>query len=131
MNLRIYAEDASKDFQPSPGRVDQYVEPETKEVTIDSALYSTCIVPVEYDPLIANVAVYGKSRRQAISRAKSVLDFMRIDGIDTTVTLHRELLRDQAFIQGKLDTEFIPRFLERVRLPIRAILVDPMFDDAS
>ncbi len=131
MNLRIYAEDPSRDFQPSPGNVTRYVEPETEEVTIDSALYSTCTVPVEYDSLIANVAVHGKSRSEMISRARSVLDYMRVDGIETTATLHRELLRDPAFIQGKLHTDFIPMFLKRVRLPIRQILVDTMFEDSS
>ncbi len=130
MNLRIYAEDPSKDFQPSPGTVTRYVEPEAKEVMIDSTLYSTCTVPVEYDSLIANVAVHGKSRRETISRATSVLDYMRIDGIETTATLHRELLRDQAFFQGKLHTDFIPLFLKRVRLPIRQILVDTMFENS-
>jgi acetyl/propionyl-CoA carboxylase alpha subunit len=131
MNLRIYAEDASKDFQPSPGRVTRYVEPEAEEIVIDSALYSTCTVPVEYDSLIANVAVHGRSRRETIGRARRVLDYMRIDGIETTATLHRELLRDRDFIDGKLDTGFIPRFLKRVRLPIREILVDTMFEDSS
>jgi len=130
MNLRIYAEDPSNDFQPSPGRVTRCVEPIAEEVIIDSALYSTYSVPVEYDPLVANVAVHGRNRSQTVNRARAVMDHMWIDVIDTTATIHRELLRDQAFLQGKLHTEFVPQFLRRIRLPIRASLVDTMFDDA-
>ncbi len=124
MNLRIYAEDASNGFQPSPGRVTRYVEPSGEEVIIDSALYSTCNVPMEYDPLIANVAVHGRSRSETIKKALRILDYLRTDGIDTTATLHRELLRDPAFNEGKFHTNFIAEFLKRVQLPIRADLVD-------
>lgn len=131
INLRIYAEDASKDFEPSPGKVARYVEPSAKDVTVDSSLYSTCTVPVEYDPLIANIAVHGRNREETINRARAVLDYLRIDGIDTTATLHRELLRDPAFIKGALHTDFIPQFLKRVRLPIRASIVEAMLDDTS
>ncbi len=129
MNLRIYAEDPANDFQPSPGRVTRYVEPMAEDVIVDSALYSTCTVPIEYDPLIANVAVHGRNRSQTINRARALMDFILIDGIDTTATLHRELLRDHAFLEGKLHTEFVPKFLRRIRLPIRSTLVDAMFDD--
>ncbi len=131
MNLRIYAEDASKNFEPSPGRVTRYVEPVAEDVVIDSILYATYTVPVEYDPLVANISVHGRSRKAAIRRAREVLDFFRVEGIDTTATLHREVLRDSAFNQAKLHTQFIPEFLERTRLPIRAELVDAMLEEAS
>jgi acetyl-CoA carboxylase biotin carboxylase subunit len=130
MNLRIYAEDASVDFQPSPGRVTRYVEPQSRDVIIDSSLYSTCNVPVEYDPLIANVAVHGRTRDSVIRKARRILDYMRIDGIDTTATLHRELLRDRAFNERKLHTNFIPQLLKRIRLPIRSDRVEALVGEA-
>jgi len=115
INCRINAEDPAMGFSPSPGRVISYTPPGGPGIRVDSALYSGYTVPEYYDSLIAKVAAWGANRLQAISRLSAALDEIVIDGISTTVPVHRAILSNSAFRRGELDTHFIEQHL-RLRL---------------
>ncbi len=107
INCRINAEDPSMDFSPSPGRVTSYTPPGGPGIRVDSALYSGYMVPEYYDSLIAKVAAWGANRLEAILRLSAALDEIVIDGIPTTVPVHRAILRNRVFRSGELSTHFI------------------------
>jgi len=114
INCRINAEDPRRNFVPSPGRVFIYHPPTGPGIRVDSALYSGCDIPEFYDSLIAKLSVYGSNRSDAISRMKVALDEIEILGVPTTVPLHRELMRDERFVQGKFDTTYLNEMLPRL-----------------
>src|SRR6185369_14906350 len=70
-------------------------------------------VSIYYDPMISKLAAWGSTRGEAIDRMRRALDEYAVDGIRTTLPFFREVIRDQEFIEGKLDTGFIERFHER------------------
>jgi acetyl/propionyl-CoA carboxylase alpha subunit len=82
-------------------------------VRIDSGVTRFSEVSIHYDPMIAKLAVWGPSRREAIDRLRRALDEYEVAGITTTLSFFREVVRDEEFIDGLLDTGFIARFNER------------------
>ena len=113
IECRIYAEDPEQNFLPSPGRITTLAGPGGPGVRYDGGFYAGAEVPIHYDPLIAKLAVWGRDRREAIERMRRALGDYRIGGIRTTVGFFREVMRDEEFVSGRLDTGFIPRFNER------------------
>ncbi|MGP8068935.1 MAG: acetyl/propionyl/methylcrotonyl-CoA carboxylase subunit alpha [Candidatus Bathyarchaeia archaeon] len=111
INCRINAEDPQANFVPSPGTVIRYHPPTGPGVRIDSALFSGCNVPEYYDSLIAKLATWGVNRTDAIQRMKIALDETEIFGVPTTIPMHRELMRDEAFVRGNFDTTYLNEFL--------------------
>ena len=80
---------------------------------IDTAAYAEGVIPPYYDSLIAKLVVRGKDRTEAISRMSRALEMFIVEGISTTIPLHRKILADPDFRAGRLDTNFIERFLAR------------------
>jgi len=74
-------------------------------------------VSIHYDPMIAKLAVWGRTRNEAIDRLRRALDEYEVAGITTTLPFFREIVRDQEFIDARLDTGFISRFNERQTRP--------------
>ena len=113
IECRIYAEDPANNFFPSPGTITHLCEPAGPGVRIDSGVTRLSEVSIHYDPMIAKLAVWGRTRSEAIDRLRRALDEYEVSGITTTLSFFRELVRDEEFILGRLDTGFISRFNER------------------
>ncbi|RKD33909.1 acetyl-CoA carboxylase biotin carboxylase subunit [Thermohalobacter berrensis] len=113
IECRINAEDPSKKFRPSPGTVEDYLQPGGYGVRVDSNIYSGYKIPPTYDSMIGKLIVWAEDRNAAIERMKRALDEMVVTGINTNIDFHRELLDTEAFIENKFDTSFIDKFVAK------------------
>ena len=113
IECRVYAEDPDNNFLPSPGRITRLRVPQGPGVRDDGGVYEGAKVSIYYDPMISKFAVFGKDRAEAIERMRRALMEYEVGGIKTTLPFFREIMDDQEFIDGKLDTGFISRFNER------------------
>ena len=111
IECRINAEHPEK-FTPSAGKITAFHPPGGTGVRIDTAAYTEGIIPPYYDSLIAKLIVRGKDREEAVSRMARALEMFIVEGIYTTIPLHRRILRDPEFRAGRVDTNFIERFLK-------------------
>ena len=109
IEFRVNAEDPVT-FKPSPGRIASFHPPGGLGVRVDTAAYQGYLIPPHYDSLIAKLIVWGRDRQEAIGRGRRALDFFVIEGVKTTIPLHRRILDDPDFIHGKLSTHFMERF---------------------
>jgi acetyl-CoA carboxylase, biotin carboxylase subunit len=112
IECRINAEHPEK-FTPSAGKITAFHPPGGTGVRIDTAAYAEGVIPPYYDSLIAKLVVRGKDRDEACSRMSRALEMFIIEGIFTTIPLHRKILADPDFRAGRLDTTFIERFLPK------------------
>ncbi len=112
IECRITAEDPET-FAPSPGRVNTYHAPGGLGVRVDSALYSGYSVPSHYDSLVAKLIVHAPTRARAIARMQRALDEMVVDGIQTTLPLHRRIMADAEFQSGDYTIHWLERFVAR------------------
>ena len=113
IECRIYAEDPANNFFPSPGTITHLQEPAGPGIRIDSGVTRLSEVSIHYDPMIAKLAVWGRSRHDAIDRLRRALGEYEVSGITTTLPFFRDVVRDEEFVSGRLDTGFIARFNER------------------
>jgi acetyl-CoA carboxylase biotin carboxylase subunit len=113
IECRIYAEDPDNGFLPSPGRITQMERPAGPGIRLDGGIYPGWEVPIEYDPLLAKLAVWAESRESAISRMKRALNECYLAGIKTNLNLFRQVIDDAAFHSGELHTHFIEEFFSR------------------
>ena len=107
IECRIYAEDPSAGWAPSPGEIGGYREPGGPWVRVDAGVYPGATVPLFYDPMVAKLVVWGVDRAQAIQRARRALIEFRIRGISTNIAFFRDLLGDPEFVSGQYDTGFL------------------------
>ncbi len=110
LECRINAEDPYK-FTPSPGKILTWHAPGGPGVRVDSHAYSGYVVPPHYDSMIAKLIVYGDTRAQAIARMQIALSETIVEGIQTNVPLHRELMRDTHFIDGGTSIHYLEHML--------------------
>ncbi|HMM74511.1 MAG TPA: acetyl-CoA carboxylase biotin carboxylase subunit [Gammaproteobacteria bacterium] len=110
IECRINAEDP-KTFRPSPGKINIFHAPGGPGIRVDSHLYDGYVVPPYYDSLIAKLIAHGATRAAALARMTTALDEIVIDGISTNVPLHRDLVRDAAFVAGGTDIHYLERKL--------------------
>jgi acetyl-CoA carboxylase biotin carboxylase subunit len=110
IECRINAEDPET-FVPSAGRITTFQSPGGTGVRVDSAAYADAVIPPYYDSMIAKLIVKGRDRAEAIGRMKRALEMFVIEGIKTSIPLHRRILADPDFAAGKFDTHFIERLL--------------------
>lgn len=106
IEFRINAEN-SKTFMPCPGKIEELYFPGGNGVRIDSHIYRNYIVPTYYDSLIAKLIVYGKDRNVCLQKAKWALEEIVIDGIDTTIDLHKRLIQHKDIINGTFDIHWM------------------------
>jgi acetyl-CoA carboxylase biotin carboxylase subunit len=111
IECRIYAEDPANNFFPSPGYISRLQVPAGPGVRRDSGVYEGWTVPLEYDPLLSKVAVWGTTRAEAIARMRRALGEYEVFGIKTNIPFFRRLLEHPEFVAGHLDTGFIDRVL--------------------
>jgi acetyl-CoA carboxylase biotin carboxylase subunit len=110
IEARINAEDWRRDFRPSPGIVRRAAWPAGPFIRVDSHIAAGGVVPPLYDSLIGKVIVSGADRAEAVARLRSALGALDIDGVETTVGLHRRIAEDPRFVAGGVDTRFFEGF---------------------
>jgi acetyl-CoA carboxylase biotin carboxylase subunit len=106
IECRINAENPYS-FVPSPGRITQYHVAGGPGIRYDSHVYANYYVPPHYDSLVGKLLAYGDTREQAIARMRVALSEMVIEGIQTNIPLHQELMNDAAFIRGGVNIHFL------------------------
>ncbi|CAM3186969.1 acetyl-CoA carboxylase biotin carboxylase subunit [Sphingomonas antarctica] len=112
IECRINAEDP-RTFAPSPGLVTTYHAPGGMHVRIDSGLYAGYRIPPYYDSMIAKLIVYGRTREGCIMRLRRALEEMVINGVKTTIPLHRDLLQDPDMMNGDYSIKWLEEWLAK------------------
>jgi acetyl-CoA carboxylase biotin carboxylase subunit len=116
IECRINAEHPFK-LTPSPGRITAYHVPGGPGIRVDSHVFNNYFVPPHYDSMIGKVIAYGETREQAFARMRSALSEMVVEGIDTNIPLHRQLLQDAAFISGGTSIHYLEQKLASLAPP--------------
>jgi acetyl-CoA carboxylase biotin carboxylase subunit len=111
IECRINAEDPAANFRPSPGKITTWRAPGGLGVRLDTHVCAGYAVPANYDSMVAKLIVYSPSRAEAILCMRRALDEFHVEGIKTTIPLHRNIFRHTSFIEGQVDTTFIERRL--------------------
>ncbi len=106
IECRVNAEDPET-FMPSAGKITDFSAPGGIGVRVDTAAYSGWTVQPYYDSLVAKITAHGATRPEAIQRMKRALSMCRLDGIKTSISLHRKILETSEFVAGRYDTRFI------------------------
>ncbi|MCC7272675.1 MAG: acetyl-CoA carboxylase biotin carboxylase subunit [Alphaproteobacteria bacterium] len=114
IECRINAEHPET-FLPSPGRIDEYHAPGGPGVRVDSHLYSGYVVPPHYDSLVAKLICFGVTRNECLMRVRRALAEFVIGGIETNLALHRRLLTNHDFLDGRYDVHWLERFVTSQR----------------
>ncbi len=96
-------------FRPSPGQITAYHLPGGPGVRVDSLAYTGAVISAHYDSLIAKLVSHGSNREEAIRRMDRALDMFVIEGIDTTIPLHKRIINHPSFMEGELSTSFLDR----------------------
>jgi acetyl-CoA carboxylase biotin carboxylase subunit len=112
IECRVNAENPQT-FRPSPGRILQYHPPGGVGVRIDSAVYQNYVIPPYYDSLVGKLIVHGKTRAECLMRLRRALDEMVVDGIETTLPLFRQLVREPDIIDGDYHIHWLEQYLAR------------------
>ena len=112
IECRINAEDWTQDFRPSPGMVTNAAFPVGTGIRVDTHIEAGTSVPPYYDSLLAKVIVHGANRSEALGKLRSALSQVEIAGVATNLPMHTELLQDEQFAKGGVNTAYLPRFLQ-------------------
>ncbi len=112
IEVRINAEDPDRGFMPSPGKIKTLHLPGGPGVRVDSFIYAGYEVKPYYDSLIAKLIVHERTREYSIRRLKRALEETIIDGIKTTIPLHKKIIESKEFIEGNFDTHFLEKFIK-------------------
>ena len=113
IECRINAEDPARNFAPSPGTIGLYYAPGGHGVRVDSHVYSGYTIPPYYDSMIGKLICFGDNRKEALERAYRALSEYIVRGIKTTIPLHKAIMADPLFIEGKATTAYMEDFLNR------------------
>ncbi|MEW9898191.1 acetyl-CoA carboxylase biotin carboxylase subunit [Chitinivorax sp. PXF-14] len=114
MECRINAEDPVK-FTPSPGRITTYHPPGGPGIRVDTHIYQGYFVPPNYDSMVAKVIAFGDTRDQAMARMRIALSEMVVEGIQTNIPLHQELMIDSAFQRGGTSIHYLEHRMEQLK----------------
>jgi acetyl-CoA carboxylase biotin carboxylase subunit len=110
IECRINAEDP-RNFTPSPGCISQFHAPGGPGIRVDSHIYNNYRVPPYYDSMIGKLIAWGSDREQAIARMHTALNEIVIDGINTNIPLHRDILSDADFQRGGVNIHYLEKKL--------------------
>ncbi|MGH9561871.1 MAG: acetyl-CoA carboxylase biotin carboxylase subunit, partial [Terracidiphilus sp.] len=108
IECRINAEDPET-FVPSAGRITTFRVPGGPGIRVDTAAHADAVIPPYYDSLVAKLIAHGNDRAEAIARMRGALDGFVVEGIKTTIPLHKRIIADPEFQAGKFDTHFLDR----------------------
>jgi len=117
IEFRVYAEDPDAGFLPQAGTIRRLELPAGPGVRCDFGARAGGTVPVHYDPMIGKVIVWARDRAEDLARSRRALDECVLEGIQTTLPLHRWLLRQEAFLSGAYDTGFLAHSFRRAEPP--------------
>ncbi len=123
IELRVYAEDATSDFVPSIGRIEQYNEPDLMNVRIDSGFRQEDEISIYYDPMIAKLIVYGASRMLAIEKLVEAIQRFEIKGVETTLAFGAGVCRNEVFRKGTHTTRFIQDEFDASAIPTEHVRI--------
>ena len=112
VECRIYAEDPSNQFMPSPGRITRLLQPSGPGIREDCGVYEGWVVPLDYDPMLSKLVAYAETRELAIDRMLRALNEYVIGGIKTNLALFQTILNDADFRASKIDTGYLGRLLD-------------------
>jgi propionyl-CoA carboxylase alpha chain len=107
IEVRVYAEDTLGGFTPDIGTLDRYRIPSGRHIRVDDAFEEGMEIPIYYDPMIAKLVVWGKTREEAIDRCIAAIDNYQISGVKTTLDFGKFVLKHPAFRSGNFDTNFV------------------------
>jgi acetyl-CoA carboxylase biotin carboxylase subunit len=116
LELRVYAEDPLNDFLPSTGTLTKYQIPEGEGIRVDGGYTAGMAIPVYYDPMIAKLITHGNNRTEAIQKMKAAIAGYRVEGVQTTLPFGSFVLEHEAFISGRFDTQFVPKYYSAEKL---------------
>ena len=116
IEFRINAENPKLGFVPSPGLITNYLAPGGPGVRLDSMAYTNYQIPSNYDSMIGKLIIWGLTWEDAVRKARRALDEFIIEGVPTNISLHRQIVRDHDFIDGKLDTGYLDTKLSTFNL---------------
>jgi acetyl-CoA carboxylase biotin carboxylase subunit len=111
IEYRINAEDFSKNFAPSLGRVEEWVVPGGPGIRLDTHMYQGYNLPIYYDSMLAKLIIWAPDRAAAIARSRRALDEFRVSGLSTTIDVHKLIIDSPEFQAGNVDTGFMERLL--------------------
>ncbi len=112
IEVRVYAEDTLNGFTPDIGKLTRYRVPSGKSVRVDDAFLEGMEIPIFYDPMIAKLVVWGRTREEAIERTIKAIDEYQISGLKTTLDFGKFVLKHPAFRSGDFDTNFIKHYFQ-------------------
>jgi propionyl-CoA carboxylase alpha chain len=110
IEVRVYAEDTLNGFIPDIGQLNRYRIPTGRSVRVDDAFLEGMEIPIYYDPMIAKLVVWGKTREDAIRRCIEAIDDYQISGVKTTLDFGKYVLKHPAFVSGNFDTNFVKHY---------------------
>ena len=124
IEFRINSEDPQKEFFPTAGTVKKYLTPGGPGVRLDTSLYSGYELPTCYDSMVGKLIVYALDWKGCVRKARRALDEFYIEGFETNIALHREIVRDKNFIEGKFDTSYLDKNIKKFNLEAQSSIID-------
>jgi propionyl-CoA carboxylase alpha chain len=124
IEVRVYAEDTLGGFTPDTGTLDRYRIPSGRYIRVDDAFKEGMEIPIYYDPMIAKLVVWGKTREEAIERCIAAIDNYQISGVKTTLDFGKFVLKHPSFRSGNFDTNFV-----KIHFSDPALLKDAMHEE--
>ncbi|WP_373059309.1 acetyl-CoA carboxylase biotin carboxylase subunit [Zunongwangia sp. H14] len=119
VELRVYAEDPMEDFMPSVGVLERYRGPKGEGIRLDDGFEEGMEVPIYYDPMLAKLVTYGKSREEAIQLMIKAIDDYEVKGVMTTLPFGKFVFEHEAFRSGTFDTHFVKKYYSAEKLEAR------------
>ncbi len=116
IEFRINAENPKMNFVPSPGLITNYLAPGGPGVRLDSMAYTNYQIPANYDSMVGKLIISGLTWEETVRKAQRALDEFLIQGVPTNIPLHRQIVRDADFVEGKLDTGYLDTKLSTFNL---------------
>ena len=116
---RVNAEDFSRNFAPSVGRIEEWIVPGGPGVRVDTHVYASYNLPVYYDSMLAKLIVWAPDRPAAVARSRRALEDFKVKGVHTTINAHQLIIESADFQAGKTDTGFMERLLAPAE-PVKA-----------
>ncbi len=110
MELRVYAEDPLEDFMPSTGTLEKYQVPIGEGIRLDNGFEEGMEVPIYYDPMLAKLITYGKTREESIQMMIKAIDHYIVEGVSTTLPFGKFVFQHDAFRSGDFDTHFVKKY---------------------
>lgn len=119
MELRVYAEDPLNDFLPSVGHLDVYQIPVGEGIRVDNGFEQGMDVPIYYDPMLAKLITYGKTREEAIELMIEAITQYKVEGVSTTLPFGTFVMEHEAFRTGNFDTNFVKKYYDSDKLKVQ------------